>query len=513
MGRSRWECPDCGSSQQAKPRYATKPTPRAKTWQQDIFRAAEAMRMPLMPWQRLSARLLAELSPVLCRAGQEGSPCIDHEPMPIPRFSLVVASVPRQSGKTTVARASLGARSQRGDEQEMFGTALTRDAAAKQVIKTGMALQRFKTINADRQDLLRFLPLKVLTGKGQERVQWPNGSTYDPIAPNDAGGHGESIAFFLGDEAWKSLSAEVMVGVFPAMLARPHAQKLLISTMGTVDSHTWNSIVADGRASVDDPNASIAYVEYSAQADEDAWKEEMWHSFMPALGRTISHKAVWDLIRDLESDPDEGPTAVVRSIGNRTVKSLVRMFPADWVEDAWATIEPPQRFVIAVDVNDEPAGSAITTGHIIEDGRPALRMVDHRPTAPGWVPGAVAEMLEKRKVDAVVIDPSTPTRQIRAELVAVCERRAVPLIERTARDVAADVLGFYNALRERQVVMVKSEPLESAIGGAVKRQSGDFWYINRNKMTVDASPLISSILAHGTAAELAIQPAFSPLIY
>lgn len=506
MGRSRWSCPDCGSTQQAKPRYATKPTPRAKTWQQDIFRAAEAMRMPLMPWQRLGARLLAELSPVLCRAGQEGSPCIDHEPMPIPRFSLVTISVPRQSGKTTVARASLGARSQRADEQEMFSTALTRDAAAKQVIKTGMALQRFKTMNADRPDLLRFLPIKVLTGKGQERVVWPNGSTYDPIAPNDAGGHGESIAFFLGDEAWKSLSAEVMVGVFPAMLARPHAQKLLISTMGTVDSTTWNSIVADGRAAVSDPDATTAYVEFSAAEDEDAWDESKWHEFMPALGRTISHKAVWDLIRDLEADPDEGPTAVVRSIGNRTVKSLVRMFPAEWVEDAWRVIKPPERFVVAVDVNDEPAGSAITTGHITADGSPALRMVAHQPTAPGWVVGKVEEMLKKRSVDAVVIDPGAPTRQIRAELAAVCETHGVPLVDRTARDVASDVLGFFNALRERQVVMEQSEPLEAAIGGAVKRQHGDLWYINRNKMTVDASPLISGILAYGTAAELAIKP-------
>ena len=49
----------------------------------------------------------------------------------------------------------------------------------------------------------------------------------------------------LVDEGW-TLEAHVMGGIRPAMIARPHSQMLIISTMGTVESTVWNQIVARG---------------------------------------------------------------------------------------------------------------------------------------------------------------------------------------------------------------------------------------------------------------------------
>jgi hypothetical protein len=92
----------------------------------------------------------------------------------------------------------------------------------------------------------------------------------------------------------------------------------------------------------------------------------------------------------------------------------------------------------------------------------------------------------------------------------ICDQASVPLVDRLPRDLAADTDGFYDALRERRVVMDHGEPLEEAIAGARKKALGDMWLVARRLMTVDASPLITTILAYGMATELSVTPVVKP---
>src|SRR5690554_7182384 len=315
-------CPDCGKPLRTRPRFATKPTPRARGWWRQIHDAAEQLGTPLMPWQAGAARLIGELRP-------DG----------LPRYKRGIISVPRQQGKTTISKAAIKAVAEARGDQEIYGTAQTRQYAAKHVVNLGRQLKR---LSAD---------VKVLAGVGAESVTWPNGTIYRPLSPTEGGGHGDSIDWLLVDAAW-TITPELLGGVVPAMIARPLSQLVAISTMGTVDSTSWNGWVAEGREAVDDPNALIAYVEYSAEEDEHVFDEKRWHEWMPALGRTISHEAIREAMRALEAA--EGTAEVVRAFGNRTTRGLVTLFPTDRVEKAWRIIDPPQRMVLAVDVNDEP---------------------------------------------------------------------------------------------------------------------------------------------------------------
>lgn len=436
-----------------------------------------------MPWQQKAARLI-------------GARRADGRP----RYKTVIVSVCRQQGKTRLTRASMDARARQAPLLEVYGTAQSRQYAAKHVVGLGDELLR-------AADAAERAGLTVLRGVGAESVTWPNGSMYRPISPTAGGGHGDSIDYMLVDEGW-ALESHVLGGVRPAMIARPLSQLVIISTMGTVDSHVWNLLVQRGRESVEDPDSDTAYIEYSAENDEDVWDEALWHKWMPALGRTVSYEDVRQAMADITE-----PAEVIRAFGNRTTAALVSIFPADWIERAWRVITPPQRMVVAVEVNDEPAGATVATGHLSDEGLAVGRVIEHRMGTPSWVPQLVDKICAERTVEAIVLDAGGPARAVKPELAAVSEGRYVPLVDRVPRDLGADTARFYAGLRDAAVVLEQSPPLSEAIAGARRKTLGDMWLIARRQMSVDASPLNAVIMATGVAKELGVTPRVEPFIY
>lgn len=425
-----------------------------------------------IPVDRLSAEHRAQLPP-------------DVELAELPRWPTTIVSVPRQSGKTTIAKATTDARAKRAPKQDLFGTAQTRLYAVGHLEKLALSLGG---------------SIKARLGVGAERITWPNGSIYRVVAPTDVGGHGDSLHFMLIDEAW-TLDSRFLGGVRPAMAAVVDSQMLITSTMGTEDSETWNGLVQIGREAATDPDARIAYLEYSAPDEAAVFDESRWHEWMPALGRTITHAHI-RADRDLLE-----PVDFVRGYGNLTTKSLVSVFPSDWVEDAWRVVDPPERFVLAVDVNDSPPGAAVSTGHLSTAG-PAVRLIEWRFGSSTWVPGFIEEVIRERTVEAVVADFGGPARQIQAELTAICDAQLVPLVDRVPRDFAADTARFYDALRGRLIALEKRAVLAESIAAARRKEFSDsgLWVVSRGRMAIDASPILASILAYGLAVELGVTP-------
>ena len=476
----------------AKPLYETK-LPKSglgKSWAPEIYASARRLGTPLMPWQQKAARLIGARR-------KDGRP----------RYKTVLVTVPRQQGKTRITRAAIDARARQEPYLELYGTAQSRQYAAKHVVGLG-------------DELLRSAPpseragLDVKRGVGNERVVWPNGTVYRPLSPTESGGHGDSIDFMLVDEGW-ALEAHVMGGIRPAMIARPNSQLVVISTMGTLDSHVWNRLVARGRESVEDPDSDMAYLEYAAEDESWVFDESKWHRWMPALGRTVTVEDVRQAIADLE------PAEAIRAFGNITTASLASIFPDEWVEAAWRVITPSERIVVSVEVNDEPAGATVATGHLAPDPTEkepdrvvsAGRVIEWRPGSPRWVPQLVAKMIRERTVEAVVIDAKGPAREIWPELNGLCEQEYVPIVDRIPKDLGADTARFYNGLRDGIVVLEKAQPLAEAITRAARKQVGDMWLVSRRQMTVDASPLIAVIMATGVARELGVTPRVDPFIY
>ena len=105
---------------------------------------------------------------------------------------------------------------------------------------------------------------------------------------------------------------------------------------------------------------------------------------------------------------DVEPAEAVRAFGNRTTVRLVTLFPGEWLEKAWTIITPPERLVLAVDVNDTPAGASIMSGHVTETGQGAVRLIEWRAGSPAWVPAKVEEIIGDRTVEAVSADLGGP---------------------------------------------------------------------------------------------------------
>lgn len=461
----------------AKPKYETKPTPRSRSWHREIEAAAARLGTPFMPWQKKAGRLIGELSSELCRCHNPGRP--------LPRRKTVIISVPRQSGKTTITRGATAARADQEGNLRMFGTAQSRLYAVRHLENLALALGS---------------GVVSRLGVGNEKIVWPNDSRYEVIAPTDSGGHGDSIDWMVVDEGWK-LSRHTLGGLRPAMAARPHSQMLIISTMGTVDSDVWNELVLMGRESIEDPNSTIGYLEYSAPDESAVFEESRWSEWMPALGHTLSVPTIREDMKILS------PQDFTRAYGNLTVASLSIVFPEEWVDRSWvAAMEPPERLVLAVDVNSEPPGAAITSGHLASDGIVGIRTLEWRFGSPSWVTQTVDTIIRKRSVEAVVGDFGGPARALLAELTSVCENRGVPLVDRKPRELGGDTAGFYDALRESAVALERNEHLEAAIRGAYRKSIGDLWVPHRKRMLIDASPLMGAIMSYGMAREFALAP-------
>ena len=365
----------------ARAKYETRPTAGAKLAQKPLLDAAKQLGFTPMQWQRKAIRLLGELRPATVdELGQFGSVVAAG----VPRYRQVIITVPRQSGKSTVAQAFIKAAGETRHMQRLYGTSKTRDDA--------------RIWQAELQLLLP--DVRYTRAAGSETITWGNGSTYSIFAPNKKGGHGASADAVLIDEAW-TLTSEVLQGIIPAMAARPLAQMLIVTSMGTATSTVWNGLVEAGRQAVGDPDASIAYIEYSAAHSEDVFNPRKWAEWMPALGITQSRESILADMALMEADPDEGLSGIVRAYGNLMTAAKITLFPAEWLAKAWTVIPPPERLVLAVDVNEVPAGASIMSGHVTETGEGAVRLIEWRAGSPEWVPAKVAEIIGARQVEAV----------------------------------------------------------------------------------------------------------------
>lgn len=481
----------------AKPKYATKPTPGAKSFASRLRDAARDLGIPKpMPWQNLAFRLIGELRAPTDEELDMYGPVVAGG---VPRRKLIIITTPRQSGKTLISRSAIHERGKNHPGLVSFGTAQTGNKADYHLERLGKMLGA--TLKGAVTESNPF-GIKMTLGKGNYRLTWTQtDSIYMTFAPNDSSGHGDTVSgLILIDESWKSITTEVIGGVRPALATQPFGQMLAISTQGTEESEAWNDLVTLGRESTVDPLSDIAYLEYSAPSEDAVFDPSRWGEWMPALGRTISKDFVRSEMKLLP------PSEFIRAYGNLVVASESPVFPAEWVGKAWAVIEPPERCVVAVDVNEEPPGATVTTGHIAADESSATDISKWQYGSPYWVPDYLAQMFTRRKVEAVVADFGGPARQIKAEIEAVCEKAHIPLVERAPRDVAADTMSFYDALREGKVHMTKNPDLEVAIRGSYQKWLGDLWVVGRSRMSVDASPIISTVLAHGLATELKVKP-------
>ncbi|AOT26101.1 terminase [Arthrobacter phage Prospero] len=473
--------------EQSTARYATKPTPGAPNELGQILGTAKLLGRQLMPWQIEVARVASEKR-------------VD-DPRRY-RYPIVVLTVPRQSGKTTLMRTVLAQRALKCRNRKAFYTAQTgKDATA-----------RWLDLVKDIEDgpLSQFVSKRIAAGS--QALTFPTGSTISPFAPTAKSLHGYTPHDVMLDEIFAHDAAagnDLMGAIRPAQLTLPDKQLWLVSTAGTADSGFLKSWVDQGRLAVKDSGAGIAYFEWSLADGLDPYDPQNW-LFHPAVGHTIT-------LEDLADDADsQSQGEWLRAYMNRwTSTSEAVIDVAKWDTLAGALVPVPwAQVTVAYEVaHDRSCAAIYACWKDPETGKPALKLVQQGSGAE-WLAPAVAKIYVENRPKAIGADDGGPTKAVTDNLRRLPNARSggngVEVTTLTARDFATACVSYMGHVDDGTILHDGDPGHRAAVEAAATRPMGDSKVFSRRHSRGPIPELVAATVAlrlHEQAPATAPQPA------
>lgn len=445
------------------PRWATPRSPERDTFGHGIIAVAKKLGIPFMPWQEQVALVGGELI------------WDDETQQMVPAYREVIVTVPRQQGKTLLAlcweiQRAIGW----GEPQRIVYSAQSGSDARKKLIEDQMPL-----LERRRSKLGILTPLK---GMGNEAVPFANGSRIVLLASTEDSGHGKTVDLAVKDEFFADHDNRRDQALGPAMLTRPAAQILTLSTAGTEQSFPLNAAIDRGRLAVDlDERTGVAYFEWSAGDDEDPDDPATWWRCMPALGHGRVTERVVALERQRQKDSE-----FVRAYLNRKTKADERVIPPGaWSDACSPTASPDGRPTFALDVNPDRSAAAIVAAS------PGVAEVVDIRAGTGWLVERAIELSARWDGPGWVVDSTGPA----ASLVPDLTRAGLRVHAATPRELVAACGQFYDGVMQGSVALRQHAKLDEAAAAATKRTIGDSWAWARKNAMADISPLVAATLA------------------
>jgi hypothetical protein len=398
-------------------------------------------------------------------------------------YQLVVVTVPRQSGKTT-----------------LFGTVMDHRALIVPRGRVWFTQQSGKhavdwLINEHWPLLAPFVPkVHLRRAAGSEHIKWlPSGGLIRPFPPTPDGLHSKVSDLVVMDEPWAFdlvRGTQLDQAVIPTQATRPNAQTWKVSTAGDATSTWWLGTVEAGRAAVKAGRTSgVAYFDWSCPDHLDPVDPVSWPLYHPAFGRTVGADAMAAALEIL------GPDEFARAYGNRWVSTLERVIPlAAWraalEEDP--VLPEPGGVALGFDVAVDRSDAAIVAAWRDETGVAHIEVADQRPGV-GWLPGRLAELVERWRPRALVYDAAGPA----LDVADAASRAGLELEGLKAREYAAACVGLLEALvADPPALRYRQHPaLDSAANDAARRALGDAWAWGRRQSAGSLAALTAATVA------------------
>ena len=425
-----------------------------------VGKLAAAAGVPLMPWQQYCVDVGLE---------------VDDDGRFV--YQLVVCTVPRQSGKTT-----------------LFGAVLDHRALIVPRARAWFTMQTQKDavdwLTNEHWPLLAPFANNVALRRmaGSEHIRWnASAGLVRPFPPNPTGLHGKVSDLVVVDECW---SFDLMKGqqldqaIVPTQATRPNAQVWKVSTAGDATSTWWLGTVEAGRAAVKaGRDSGVAYFEWSCPEALDPTDPESWPLYHPAYERTIGPSSMAAALAML------GPDEFSRAYGNVWTSTVSRVIPLPaWraAADPDAEVPEPGRLALAFDVAVDRSDAAVVAAWRDDAGVGHLEVADYRPGV-GWLAERIPELVGQWQPRAVFYDAAGPAMDV----ADVLTRGGLELVGLKAREYAAACAGLLEALvSDPPAVRVLPHPaLDSAASAAARRALGDSWAWGRRQSTVSISSL------------------------
>lgn len=458
-----------GALGEAQPTYATRPTPGAVHDLKAVRLAAGLTGTPLMPWQTLVARVATERLP----------PRATGEPAPY-RYPVIVLTVPRQAGKTTLMRSVLTSRAIMNRNRVAFYTAQTgKDASA-----------RWKDLVSAIEDGPLAPHVHKLMGAGAQSLTFPTGSTIAPFAPTPKSLHGYTPHDVFCDEVFAhdaQQGSDLMGAIKPAQVTLPDRQLWLVSTKGNAYSGFLNEWIDKGRAAIDDPDSGIAFFEWSADPSMDLYDPRAW-GFHPALGHTITRE---DLAEAANVVPRGEWERAYMNLQTSTAETFVPLPVWDALADDPEAAPPWSEVAVGVEVAADGSRSAVVGAWQDAEGWVQVKVIRSAPSHQ-WLWDWTREHIVGHRPRAFGADKAGQTR-----VFTDAARTALDLdiSELTAGDFATACAAFKTRILDGTIRHDGSPALRSSIEAAATRPLGESWAFSRTRSAGPIPELIAAVVA------------------
>lgn len=473
----------------AKPLYATSRNTALLSEGEQVGIVARALGTPLIPWQQLVADVAGERRP-------DGS----YE------YQVVVVTVPRQCGKTTLLRA-VGTQRCLVNGRDFFYTAQTGKDARERWYDLVKILRTNEAFKGRVKESLR---------GGSEQVTFPGGGSFRVFAPTVESLHGYTPPTVCIDEAFSlsGMAGELLMGAIgPAQFTIMDRQIWIVSTAGTAESaflHDWIDRGMEGAP-------RVACFAWGATDDQDPFDLADIAAFHPGVGNRLNGKLL--TAADVLAEADRNSRAEYeRAFANRRTVTLSHLVPAEaWRalaprDDAGRPVlEPPaadQRPVLAYDVSHDRQAGSIVASWMTPAGVPAVKVVRAQP-GTGWMVAALADLAAKLNPAAIVVAGNGPVLEV-SQHVQRHGKLQHRLRVLTEREFATACGGFLTAIDEAALAHDDDDHLLRSVVGLVTRPAmSDGVAFSRRHSVGDSSAAIGATLAswllqHKPAA---VQPA------
>lgn len=430
----------------------------------EIALIARLMGRDLMPWQRLVVDVATEYKVV---DGQRRY-----------KYSTVLVTVPRQSGKTTLVGPVQVHRVVSRPGIAAFFTAQTGVAAGRRIRDL---------ISAVNESPLAAVLTPRYTNGAEGFTCLGNRSSLQRFAPTEDAIHGETPALVTIDEIWR-FSADkgnaLIGGISPAQITLHGAAQLwMISTKGTLASGFMNEYVKTGRAGSD---PALAYFEWACPDGLDPWEPASWWQYHPALGNTITEAALLAEREKLRNNPGEW----VRAYGNRlTTAENPIVDPDAWASLAGGDMIPPSDLAavaVTYDVGTDDTLSAVLATWRDVSGRACSRVL-HQAPGSTWVAGYVTERRESWGC-TVAADGAGPAKPVTDKL----REAGVEVVTLTRDQRGSADVAWLTAARSGNLRHDGSDVLAAAVAAAVLRTTDGVTKISRDHSPRPVAALIAS---------------------
>jgi hypothetical protein len=339
-----------------------------------------AMKRPFVPWQTYVADVAGEID----SAGAYVYP-------------IVLVTVPRQAGKTTLDQAGAIEACLQGPDRRVWYTAQSGQDAN----------DKFREIS-EAWTLSALAPLagKPRLSNGSMSLTFANGGTFRPHPPTVDALHGKQSDRNTVDEAWaftELQGAQLLQAIVPTTTTRQKVtgqrpQLWILSTEGTIESTWLNGLLARARAG--DP--AIAFFDWGIGPDVDPTDLEAVAAAHPGYGHLFNMQTLIDAAAQLP------PGEFARAYGNRRSGSTERVIPIEpWNGARELATLPDGDVCLAAALGVDGIDATITATALHPVFGKIVEVIEHRPGTL-WALDRLVEL--STAWDApVIIDPIGPS--------------------------------------------------------------------------------------------------------